>query len=73
MCRHLKKKSEKQAVSAEKLEESLANAQILITIQVKELGRFRLGRFKRNLAEGMEDKIYKYKSRFFNLKKKVGA
>tara|TARA_R100000278_G_scaffold123203_1_gene111925 strand:- start:2281 stop:3789 length:1509 start_codon:yes stop_codon:yes gene_type:complete len=68
-----KKKSQKQAVSAEKLEESLANAQILITIQVKELGRFRLGRFKRNLAEGMEDKIYKYKSRFFNLKKKVGA
>tara|TARA_Y100001938_G_C8092178_1_gene435709 strand:+ start:73 stop:1584 length:1512 start_codon:yes stop_codon:yes gene_type:complete len=68
-----KKKSQKQAVSAEKLEESLANAQILITFQVKELGRFRLGRFKRNLAEGMEDKIYKYKSRFFNLKKKVGA
>tara|TARA_R100001510_G_C7640660_1_gene198319 strand:- start:200 stop:1723 length:1524 start_codon:yes stop_codon:yes gene_type:complete len=68
-----KKKPSKQAVVEEKLEESLANAQILITIQVKELGRFRLGRFKRNLAEGMEDKIYKYKSRFFNLKKKVGA
>tara|TARA_R100001163_G_C5061010_1_gene197895 strand:- start:756 stop:2276 length:1521 start_codon:yes stop_codon:yes gene_type:complete len=68
-----KKKSQKQSVSAEKLEDSLANAQILITIQVKEMGRFRLGRFKRNLAQGMEDKIYRYKSRFFNLKKKVGA
>ena len=68
-----KTKYKKQKVKADDLEQSLEDANLLVTLTVKQLGRFRLGRFKRNLSEGMEDKIYRYKSRFFSLKKKVGA